>query len=111
VVITTRKSIDLIHHECRECRDWRRLQENSSEAGSLLPKLLGREPSPEVGAEVAEQFQRLLALLPEQLRQIALRKLEGYTNAEIAKQIQRPEVTVERRLALIRKYWDGERAT
>ncbi len=109
VVITTRKSIDLIHHEGRERRDWRRLQENSPEAGSLLPTLLGREPSPDFAAEVAEQCQRLLGLLPDdQLRQIALRKLEGHTNAEIADQIKRPEVTVERRLALIRKYWAGE---
>jgi RNA polymerase sigma factor (sigma-70 family) len=112
VVITTRKAIDLISHEGRDRRDWRRLQENSPEDGSLLRSLLGREPSPAFAAEVAEECQRLLALLPdEQLRQIALAKLEGYTNAEIAEQIQRPSVTVERRLALIRKYWAGEQAT
>jgi DNA-directed RNA polymerase specialized sigma24 family protein len=112
VVITLRKSIDLITHEGRERRDWRRLQQNSPEDCSLLSSLLGREPDPAFAAEVAEQCQRLLALLPDdQLRQIALRKLEGFSNAEIAEQIQRPIVAVERRLALIRQYWDSAEAT
>ena len=38
-------------------------------------------------------------------RSIALAKMEGYTNEEIARQIRRSIPTVERKLALIRKTW------
>jgi DNA-directed RNA polymerase specialized sigma24 family protein len=47
-----------------------------------------------------------LSRLPDdELRQIALGKLEGYTNEEIATQIEVAPATVERRLRLIRKHW------
>jgi DNA-directed RNA polymerase specialized sigma24 family protein len=51
----------------------------------------------------------LLALLPdEQLRRIAGRRLAGYKNAEIAKELGVIERTVERRLQLIRSLWSEE---
>jgi len=64
------------------------------------------EPDPLFAAEMAEQFEHLLQALPDdQLRAIALRKMEGYTNDEIASQLQCARVTVERRLDRIRKSW------
>ena len=39
------------------------------------------------------------------LRQIALWKLEGYTNSEIAQQLECTLRTVERKLERIRAYW------
>ncbi len=39
------------------------------------------------------------------LRQIALDRLAGHANAEIAERIGRAEVTVERRLRIIREVW------
>ena len=44
----------------------------------------------------------------DQLRQIAVHKLEGYTNEEIASKINRALPTVERRLRLIRERWHKE---
>jgi DNA-directed RNA polymerase specialized sigma24 family protein len=56
-----------------------------------------------------EQCDRLMAALTDdQLRQIARRRLEGYTNAEIAKELGVIERTVERRLQLIRSLWSEE---
>ena len=56
-----------------------------SRGASPLDQVAGREPSPEFAAEVADQFRRLLALLPtEELRAIAVWKMEGYCNQEIA---------------------------
>jgi DNA-directed RNA polymerase specialized sigma24 family protein len=67
----------------------------------------GREPSPAFAAEVAEECRRLLALLDtDQLRQIAVWKMEGYLNAEIAAKIDRSVPAVERKLALIRATWN-----
>jgi RNA polymerase sigma factor (sigma-70 family) len=110
VMITTRKAADLAIHEGRDRRDWRRLQEplpdDTDASGSIMRTLLGQEPDPSFAAEVADEFERLLARLPEdELRTIALRKLEGYTNDEIGEQLALAPATVERRLRLIRKHW------
>jgi DNA-directed RNA polymerase specialized sigma24 family protein len=53
----------------------------------------------------------LLARLDdEELREIALLKLQGFTNEEIAARIGRALPTVERRLRLIRQTWKEEAA-
>jgi DNA-binding NarL/FixJ family response regulator len=46
----------------------------------------------------------------EELRSIAVWKMEGYSNPEIAARLGRAVATVERRLRLIRKRWEGEGA-
>jgi DNA-directed RNA polymerase specialized sigma24 family protein len=64
------------------------------------------EPGPDEAAAVRDQLSRLLAgLKDDELRQIALARLEGRGNAEIAALINRSVVTVERRLNLIRETW------
>lgn len=65
-------------------------------------------PSPEFAAIVDEEFERLLDRLPDDtLRQVALARLEGYSNGEIAAQIGRNERSVERKLQIIRRHWDS----
>ena len=113
VMITARKATDLIAHEGRDKRDWRRLQEHlagDSDSGApLLRALLSQEPDPAFAAEVADEVESLLSRLPsDELRQIAQGKLEGYTNEEIAQRIDLAPATVERRLRLIRKHWASE---
>jgi RNA polymerase sigma factor (sigma-70 family) len=102
--ITERKAIDLIQHETRAKRDVRRTQHDpSSEAARLADRV---NPDPAFAAEVAETFNCLLAKLgDETLRTIALRKLDGYTNQEIATELKCSLVTIERRLRLIRREW------
>ena len=68
--------------------------------------MVGAEPTPELAAQAADEVQRLLGMLPkEEVRSVALLKLEGCTNAEIADRLGCAEVTVERRLSLIRSLW------
>ena len=68
--------------------------------------LVENEIGPDVLVSMAEQCNRLMALLSDdQMRQIARRRLEGYTNAEIAQELGIVERTVERRLQLIRSIW------
>jgi DNA-directed RNA polymerase specialized sigma24 family protein len=109
VTITTRKAIDLAVHEGRDKRDWRLQAQSAGDADDsdpLLCGLIGREPDPAFAAQVAEECRHLLARLPdEELRHIALRKLEGCTNEEIAASCDIAPRTVERRLRLIRKHW------
>lgn len=116
VLITARKASDLCEYEGRDKRDWRRLHQeggqNVRDPGrhmSALSTLLSREPEPSFAAEVAEQSRKLLAgLSDEELRLIALSKMEGYTNEEIGLRLGCALSTVERRLRLIRKRWEKE---
>jgi RNA polymerase sigma factor (sigma-70 family) len=74
-----------------------------------LEELIGDEPTPEFAASIAEQFEALLARLPEaELRQVARLRLEEYTTEEIAAQLGVAERTVRRKLVLIRSYWENE---
>ena len=71
-----------------------------------LDLIIGAEPTPEFAAEVAEEFGNLLgALGDESLRLVALGRLEGYTNDEIAARLGCARRTVARRLDLIRQTW------
>jgi RNA polymerase sigma factor (sigma-70 family) len=74
-----------------------------------VTQLLAREPTPEEAAEVADECRRLLDSLPEpELRQIALWKVEGYTNEEIAVRLDCVPRTIERKVSRIRLLWKHE---
>lgn len=113
VTLTARKAQAQIRRSHRIKRGSGRVRGESvfahpaqSDEGLGLGAVLGREPTPELAAMVAEQCSHLLACLPEeQLRQIALAKLEGYQTEEIAAQLGCAPRTVERRLARIRECW------
>jgi DNA-directed RNA polymerase specialized sigma24 family protein len=47
-------------------------------------------------------------LKSEELRSIAISKMEGYTNAEIAQRLDCATTTVERKLQRIRAQWQAE---
>jgi RNA polymerase sigma factor (sigma-70 family) len=74
-----------------------------------VEELLARDPTPEEAAEMAEECCRLLDLLNEpELRQIALWKVEGFTNEEIATRLDCVGRTVERKVSRIRVLWKHE---
>jgi DNA-directed RNA polymerase specialized sigma24 family protein len=74
-----------------------------------LEQIEGPEPTPAFAAQVAEECRRLLERLDSpELRSLALRKVEGYSNEEIAAQLGCGLRTVERRLRLIRSIWEQE---
>lgn len=107
LMITERKAIDLLQHEGREKRDWRRNQSADAPSGHL--NLAGKEPDPAFAAQVAEECEKLLEKLTDlNLRQTAVRKMEGFTNKEIANAMDCSLVTVERRLRSIRQAWREE---
>ena len=66
-------------------------------------------PTPEFAAMVAEECRhRLDGLRDETLRRVALLKMEGYTNEEVADRLGCGLRTVVRKLELIRKAWTAE---
>ena len=79
--------------------------ENNS-VPSGLAEMLGEGPTPQLAAELAEQCDvRLGQLGNDELRSIALLKMEGYTVDEIALQLGCARRSVERRLQTIREIW------
>jgi DNA-directed RNA polymerase specialized sigma24 family protein len=116
VVVTARKAVNWIKHEQAAKRgggDVRNFADlpAAAEDDPALPALLSREPDPEAAVAAADECRRLLALLGDAvLQSVAVRKLEGHTNEEIAALLGRSLPTVERKLKLIRKLWEEEGA-
>jgi DNA-directed RNA polymerase specialized sigma24 family protein len=116
MVLTTRKAFRLARHERRRKRGGGRVPGAEAPPGAaakteeqLLAQLIGREPTPEFGAQMAEECQRLLNRLDStELRTIALWKMEGYTTEEIAAKKDCAPRTVERKLRRIRSVWMKE---
>jgi DNA-directed RNA polymerase specialized sigma24 family protein len=116
VLLTRRKAANLARHERRPKRGGGKVVQTSAlpagedgEEGRAFAGLIGREPEPQFAAQLAEECRRLLGLLGDgQLRRVALLKMEGYTNQEIADRVGRSLPTVERKLGRIRGIWEGE---
>jgi len=71
-----------------------------------IDAVMGAEPTPEFAASFNETVARLLDQLDdEQLREIVARKMDGYTNEEIADRLQCATRTIERKLQRIRVIW------
>lgn len=108
-VITSRKIADRYAFQRRAKRDQNReavLQPDSSSSKTLSTWFVSGEPNPAVAAECEEQLSALLqSLQNEDLKRVALWKMEGYTNEEIAALLSRSLATVERKLRTIRDIW------
>lgn len=72
--------------------------------GERIIEAIGDEPSPEMALMMQETVERFFSHLGVgPLGEIAGAKLEGYSNAEIARRLGCSERTIERRLHLIRE--------
>jgi DNA-directed RNA polymerase specialized sigma24 family protein len=107
VVLTARKAAHLRRDQGRQKRGGAAHQREVSEEVAL-DQVLGREPSPEFAAQVAEECQRLLGLLDDDLRPVALWRMEGYTVEEVAGKLGYAPRSVKRKLQLIRGLWEQE---
>jgi DNA-directed RNA polymerase specialized sigma24 family protein len=113
LVLTDRKAANLIRHETRERRGGGAARVPTAGAADSISDALASAvaagPTPDVVAETSEACARLLGLLTgADLRAVAVWKLEGYTNEEIAGKLGRSIPTVERKLATIRAIWERE---
>lgn len=98
-VITVRKAIDIQR---------RKRLEQGINAGELA-EYFARDPSPDEVVEMTEQVRVMLNQLQDpELQQIALWKVEGHSNEDIARRLQCVVRTVERKLHQIRLHWQTE---
>ena len=74
-----------------------------------LDAIIAGDPTPEFVAVMSEQYDNLLEKLgDDDLRQVAIHRMEGYDRAEIAQLLGCAVRTVARRMELIRKTWAAE---
>jgi DNA-directed RNA polymerase specialized sigma24 family protein len=124
LVITRRKAMDLVRSGKAKKRGGERvlheaaLLDGDEERGGLDQLAGGRvlrggvavdaDPDPGFVAMLDEECRRRLdALGDETLRAVALMKLEGYTDDEVAERLGCARRTVQRKLDVIRQEWRG----
>jgi RNA polymerase sigma factor (sigma-70 family) len=79
---------------------------SAQDDADALALAVSKEPTPESAAIIQEQLQQLLDSLGDPiLRQIALWRMDGLSNAEIAEKMGCVVRTVERKLERIRLIW------
>jgi DNA-directed RNA polymerase specialized sigma24 family protein len=113
LAITRQKVVDHVRREMSLKRGAGRVQREATHNGHahqsgrfMLDQLVGEEPTPEFVVMLEEEHDRLLAMLrDDHLRQIATARIEGFTVAEIADQLQVSTRSIERKLQLIRGVW------
>jgi DNA-directed RNA polymerase specialized sigma24 family protein len=112
VVITARKAADLKKRQNSVKRGGGRtlgqgdLGGGDSRGPAALEQIAGDGPTPEFAAELAEEYQRRLdGLGDEMLKRVAQLRLEGYDYDEIAGRLGVARRTVARKLEMIRAAW------
>ena len=108
LTITKRKIIDRIQFETRQKRGSGKIFSESifeEERCLGLDSMEGNELPPDLILDISDELNFKLEQLDEKLKVIALLRVEGYSNGEIARRHDCTERTIERKLALIRKTW------
>ena len=116
VTITARKAVAQLRREhAQKCGggavrgDSVFIEGESSGQPAGIGEVVGREPTPDFALQVTEQCEHLFECLDdERLHVVALLKLEGYSNEEIARSLDCALGTVERKLTRIRRTWSKE---
>lgn len=110
VTITLNKVLHAVRDANRQKRGggWQQQHTSGDNDVPLAELLISAELSPELTAQLAEEYERLLGQLTPDLVELAVMKMDGYTNEEIAERWGKAERTVERKLQLIRQIWSKE---
>ena len=114
VVITARQASNLKKRQRRLKRGSGKVRGESAMLGNGkddrdeigIQNVMDRQLSPEFAAELVELRQILLDGLDTELRQIALWKMEGFSNAWIAEKMRCTTRSIQRKLEAIRMVWD-----
>lgn len=116
VMITARKTVNQMKHDSRQKRGGGQVRGESVFGKGLsdderagIDKIVGQQPTPEFAGLVSLECEELLQRLDDEtLVGIAVAKLEGYTNEEIAIKLDVRTRTVERKVRTIREIWSVE---
>ena len=115
VMLTDRRAKDHLDKEFAKKRGNNKIvdrklshhRNNNDDECAGLDWLVDQKPTPDFAVQFAEEIKIMFDRLDsDELRRIAMAKLEGYTNREIAEKEQLSQRTIERRLKLIRAIWE-----
>ncbi|HEV7280772.1 MAG TPA: ECF-type sigma factor [Pirellulaceae bacterium] len=111
MAIVANKSIDHIRRENRQKRGGSPDADAAPRlTAQMLDEIVAAEPTPELAAQIAEEFSGLMGSLEEAgdplLQQIVLARMEGRETPEIAASVGCTRRTIERKLALVRRLWE-----
>ena len=113
-VMTARKVVDHVDHQSRQKRGGRMVRGESFFIDSRaetdkfgLDGFSDEGLAPEVGVQLAEEVDRLMGLLDEDLCRVAQMRIEGLSIEEIAEKTAVNARTVQRRMQEIRAIWSG----
>ncbi len=82
---------------------------SSDEQSFIQDQLAAAQPSEEFVQQLDEEIEHLLAGLKDgSFRDVAIFKLEGFTNAEIAEKLGKSISFVERKLKILREVWSKD---
>jgi DNA-directed RNA polymerase specialized sigma24 family protein len=117
ITLTSRKAHAHMRHQTRQKRGGGSVRGESVfmdvsnlDRGGGIGGVGSVDNNPDIHAELAEACEDLLAQLgDDQLRQIALMRMDGYLVDEIAQNLTMSKRAVERRLQLIRKLWSEQK--
>ncbi|WP_425613735.1 ECF-type sigma factor [Anatilimnocola sp. NA78] len=114
VVITAKKALKQLAYEQRLKRGGTApaalgIDTIGTDDETALAQFIDPEPTPDFAVQVVDECRRLLTNLgDESLRQVAVWKMEGYGNDEIAGKLSCSRRTVARKLDAIRIIWSKE---
>ncbi len=123
ITLTGRKVNAHMRHQTRQKRGGGTVRgesvfgDSNVNRGLGISSVDGSSGSADLLAELEEAYETLLQQLPDdQLRQIAIMRMDGFLVAEISEKMELSKRAVERRLQLIRQTWSekadaGDQAT
>ncbi len=113
ITLTSRKVHAHLRHHTRKKRGGGSVRgesvffdRNGQQFGAGIGGVTGQVPPADLSVELAEACESLLSdLEDDQLRQIAIMRMDGFLVDEIAERLELSKRAVERRLQLIRRTW------
>lgn len=109
VLITSRKVSHRVRDGQAQKRGGGRVRGESAFGGASkggIESVIAEKPSAEFAHQLFEETDHLVHVMDDEgLQQIAMLKMEGLTNREVAERLGCVERTVDRRLRLIREIW------
>ncbi|MGB7327763.1 MAG: ECF-type sigma factor [Rubripirellula sp.] len=110
LMITSRKAVNRIKHHHAAKRGGGKVRgesafNNAKDGGGINEAVVDEMFCDDLSLECHEMLE---GLNDDTLRRIAILKLEGHTNREIAEQLDRAESTIDLKLKLIRSRWDRQ---
>lgn len=104
VTITLRKATNALKRQFAQRRS-----PQAEDRAAEMTKIIDDEPDPALITELADELRHLMQILGDEvLIRIAQLRLEGYTVAEIASEVELGQRTVARKIARIRQEWEEE---